>query len=71
MRDDPDRLPPTLQQHRGGEVIAMMHARDSDNDQGEKSGHGIVKVAATALALGILVVRDFTEIVTEVLSWFN
>ena len=48
----------------------MVHARDSDDDQGNKPGHGIVKVAATALVLGIPVVRDFTEIVTAVLGWF-
>jgi hypothetical protein len=54
-----------------GEVIALVHARDSDDDQGSKPGHGKAKVAATALALGLPVVRDFTQIVTEVLNWFT
>lgn len=57
--------------HSGGEVIALVHARDSDDGQGEKPGRGIWKVAATVLALGIPVVRDFTEIVTAVLGWFT
>jgi hypothetical protein len=52
-------------------VIALVHARDSDDDQGSKPGHGKAKVAATALALGLPVVRDFTQIVTEVLNWFT
>lgn len=49
----------------------MVHARDSDDGQGNKPGHGIAKVAATVLFLGIPVVRDFTEIVTAVLGWFT
>lgn len=48
----------------------MVHARDSDDGQGEKPGHDICKVAATVLVAGIPVVRDFTEIVTAVLGWF-
>ncbi|MGP9724515.1 hypothetical protein ACT3SZ_10935 [Corynebacterium sp. AOP40-9SA-29] len=49
----------------------MVHARDSDDDHGEKPGHGIAKVAATVLVLGTPVVRDLAEIVTDVLGWFN
>lgn len=49
----------------------MVHARDSDNDQGNKPGHGIWKVAATILVAGVPVVRDFTQIVTAVLGWLT
>jgi hypothetical protein len=49
----------------------MVRARDSGDDPGNTPGHGKAKVAATILVLGIPVVRDFTQIVTEVLGWFT
>lgn len=49
----------------------MVQIRDSDDDQGDQSGHGKAKIAATVLVLGIPVVRDLAEIVAVVLDWFN
>lgn len=49
----------------------MVRLRDGDIGPGGTPGRGKAKVAATVLVRGMQVVRDFTQIVTEVLGWFN
>ena len=48
----------------------MVHARDSDDDHGEKPGGGTGKAVAT-ISAWISVAYGLAQIVSEVLSWFT
>lgn len=48
----------------------MVHARDSDDDHGERPGDGKGKAAAI-IPVWIGVAYGLVQIVSEVLSWFN